>query len=201
MSAADQFGPRVSPGIRFPWFALQVRGRYEVAAANYLRDMGHEHFLPVYTTRRKWSDRLKEAKTPLFPGYLFCRFDPERRLPILKAPGVIDIVGTRRQLIPVEESEIVAIQRLVASGVPNEPWPFLQVGQKVEIECGPLCGLEGVLVEFKGNRRLILSVTLLRRSVAVEVDSAIVRPQGTSIFSSKPGLRTQTQRLEASVAC
>jgi len=155
----------------------------------------------VYTTRRKWSDRLKEAKTPLFPGYLFCRFDPERRLPILKAPGVIDIVGTRRQLIPVEESEIAAIQRLVASGVPNEPWPFLQVGQKVEIECGPLCGLEGVLVEFKGNRRLILSVSLLRRSVAVEVDSAVVRPQGTSIFSSKPGVRTQTQRLEASVAC
>ena len=113
-------------------------------------------------------------ENPLFPGYLFCRFDPQDRLPILKTPGVIQIVGYRRAPVPVEESEIQAIQVLMASGLPNQPWPFLGMGDRVRIEAGPLRGHEGVLVEFKGGHRIFLSITLLHRAVAVEIDSASV---------------------------
>ena len=84
------------------------------------------------------------------------------------------IVGYNRLLTPVDETEISAIQALVASGVPNQPWPFLALGDRVRIETGPLRGLEGILIKFRGENRLLLSVTLLQRSVAVEIDSALV---------------------------
>jgi transcription antitermination factor NusG len=166
---------------RHPWYALQVRSRHEMGVAGHLRGIGYEEFLPLYKCRKRWSDRIKEVQAPLFPGYLFCRFDPQNRLPILKTPGVIQIVGYNRQPIPVDEDEVKSIQTLVTSGIPNQPWPFLKVGERVQIEAGPLRGLEGVLTEFKGNRRLILSVSLLQRSVAVEMDAAFVRSEGTSV--------------------
>ena len=158
----------------FPWFALQVRTRHEASVANFLEGSGYEFFLPLYTCRKRWSDRIKTVETPLFPGYLFCRFDAQDRLPILKTPGVIQIVGYKRAPVPVEESEIQAIQILMTSGLPNQPWPFLAMGDRVRIESGPLRGHEGVLVDFKGGHRLVLSITLLHRSVAVEIDSAFV---------------------------
>jgi transcription antitermination factor NusG len=163
------------------WYALQVRSRYEMGVARHLRGMGYEEFLPLYECRKRWSDRIKVAQEPLFPGYLFCRLDPQNRLPILKTPGVIQIVGYNRQPIPVDDQELESIQTLVTSGIPNEPWPFLKVGERVRIEAGPLRGLEGVLVEFKGNERLILSVSLLQRSVAVEMDTAFVRSEVSSL--------------------
>lgn len=166
---------------RFPWFALQVRTRYEAVVAEFLEGKRYTWFLPSYKCRKRWADRVKVVEAPLFPGYLFCRFDPQKRLPILKTPGVIQIVGYNRQPIPVDEDEIRSIQTLVTSGIPNQPWPFLKVGEKVWIEAGPLRGLEGVLVVFKGNRRLILSVSLLQRSVAVEMDAAFVRSERTSL--------------------
>lgn len=158
----------------FSWFALQVRTRHEASVANFLEGNGFELFLPLYSCRKRWSDRIKKVETPLFPGYLFCRFDPHDRLPILKAPGVIQIAGYNRCPVPVEESEILAIQALMTSGLPNQPWPFFGVGDRVRIEAGPLRGHEGTLVEFKGGHRLVLSITLLQRAVAVEIDSAFV---------------------------
>ncbi len=181
---------------RQPWFALQVRLRHETGVAAHLRGLGYEEFLPLCKSRTRWSDRVKKLDTPLFPGYLFCRFDPLRRLPILKTPGVIQVLGYSHQPIPVDETEIEAIQALVSSGIPSEPWPYLEIGEKVGIESGPLRGREGVLVEFKGSRRLILSIALLQRSVAVEIDAALVRPQRelsaprTEIYSLQPRLVT-----------
>src|SRR5277367_6923259 len=130
----------------YPWFALQVRVRHESSVADYLGGLGYEWFLPLYKVRKRWSDRIKEVKAPLFPGYLFCRFDPQDRLPIMKTPGVMQIVGVNRVPVPVDEVEIDAIQTLVASGIPNQPWPFLQVGERVRIESGSLRGLEGILM-------------------------------------------------------
>jgi transcription antitermination factor NusG len=164
----------VAGGRSFPWFAIQVRTRHEFGVADYLGGKGFEQFLPAYTCRRRWSDRIKEVRSPLFPGYLFCRFDPQDRLPILKTPGVLQIVGNGRSPIPVDEAEVFALQTLVGSGLPNQPWPFLQAGDTVRIQAGPLRGVEGLLVAFKGNYRLVLSVSLLQRSVAVEIDSAFV---------------------------
>ena len=165
----------------YPWFAVQTRLRYEQFAAEHLRSKGYDPFLPVYTCRRRWSDRIKKVDLPLFPGYLFCRFDLQNRLPILVTPGIIQVLGSGKSPIAVDDAEIAAIQAIIQSGLPREPWPFLQIGQKVRIATGPLSGYEGILLNLKGNHRLVLSVSLLKRSVAVEVDSAWVSP-----ISSRP---------------
>lgn len=161
-----------------PWFAVQVRTRWEPTVAGLLQGKGFEHFLPTYTTRRRWSDRIKEAQVPLFPGYVFCRFDPQNRLPILVTPGVIQVVGVARTPVPVAEEEISAIQKVVRSGLHCQPWPFLHVGDCVRIECGPLAGLEGILLSFKGHHRVVVSVSILQRAVSVDVDSAWVNAAG-----------------------
>jgi transcriptional antiterminator RfaH len=158
----------------FPWFALVVRARHEMGVSDHLRSIGYESFLPLYQCRKQWSDRIREVEVPLFPGYLFCQFNPQDRLPILKTPGVIQIVSRNRMPVPVDESEIHAVRTFVTLGVPSQPWPFLEVGDKVRIESGTMRGLEGILIEFKGKHRLVVSITLLQRSVAAEVDSAWV---------------------------
>jgi transcription antitermination factor NusG len=171
---ADEIIGTSAAGAGFPWFALQVRSRQEAGVAAQLTGQGFERFLPFYKLRKRWSDRVKEFDAPLFPGYLFCRFDPHNRLPILKTPGVIQIVSFNNIPAAVDESEILSIQRLVSSGIQHQPCPFLNLGDRVRIDSGPLLGLEGILTDVKGSRRLVLSVSLLQRSVAVEIDSAFV---------------------------
>jgi transcription antitermination factor NusG len=162
--------------VRLPWFALQVRARQEAGVGQQLQGQGYERFLPFYKLRKRWSDRIKEIEAPLFPGYLFCRFNPHDRLPILKTPGVIQVVSFNNIPAAVDENEILSIQRLVASGVQHQPCPYLAVGDRVRISAGPLLGLEGLLTDIKGSHRLVLSVSLLQRSVAVEIDSAFITP-------------------------
>jgi transcription antitermination factor NusG len=161
---------------QFPWFALQVRSRREALVANYLEGQGFEHFLPLYKSKRRWSDRVKEMEQPLFPGYLFCRLDLCNRGPLLMTPGVQRIVGVGRTPMPVEEGEIESIRQALCSGLPNQPWPYLQVGERVRVNYGSLVNLEGILVNFKGSNRVVLSVTLLQRSVAMEIDLAWLSP-------------------------
>lgn len=156
------------------WYAVQVRSRQEVQVAQQFNGKGYEHFLPMRKRRKVWSDRIRESDEPIFPGYLFCRFDPLYRLPILTTPNVIQIVGYNRKPVAVDESEIRALQTLIASGVANQTCPFLEVGDRVRIESGALRGLEGILVDTRSRRRLILSVSILQRSVAVEIDSELV---------------------------
>lgn len=158
----------------FSWFALQVRTRHEAAVASFLEGKGYEYFLPAVTSTRRWSDRVKHVQNPLFPGYVFCRFNPQNRLPILTTPGVIQIIGYNRLPVPIEAAEIAGIQALVESGLPSQPWPFLKAGDRVRIESGSLRGFEGLLIEFKGRHRLVLSISLLQRSVSVEIDAAAV---------------------------
>jgi len=162
--------------LELPWFALQVRARYEKSVATFLDGKGYEWFLPTYRSRKRWSDRIKESDLPLFPGYLFCRFDPQVRLPILKTPGLICIVGTAKIPIPVDLAEIQALRTLVNSGLRRQPWPYLEAGQRVRIEYGALAGLEGIFLHEKGADRLVLSVTLLQRSIAAEIDRSWVVP-------------------------
>src|ERR1700683_5379351 len=128
------------------WFALQVRTRWESSTAVLLSGKGYEALLPTYKTKKRWNGRLREISAPLFPGYVFCRFDALKRLPILVTPGVMAVVGRGRTPVPVEDSEISAIQTLVSSGLPVEPWPYLEVGQRVRIEDAALSGLEGILM-------------------------------------------------------
>ena len=160
-----------------PWYAIQVQSRLGSVASATLRGKGYDEFLPLYRSRRRWSDRTKELELPLFPGYLFCRLDVhDRLLPILTAPGVIGIVSAGKTPIPVDDEEIEAIRAVLRSGLAAQPWPFLQVGSKVYIERGPLTGLEGIIANTDKVYRLIVSVNLLQRSVAVEIDREWARP-------------------------
>ena len=163
---------------RLRWFAIQVKSTHEKRVTSLLQYQTCECFLPLYTSRRRWSDRIKSVELPLFPGYVFSRFTAADRIPILKTPSVISIVGIGATPTPIDECEIAAIQRAVASGFGLSPHPFLQVGQWVRINGGSLCGLEGIIADIRKRDRLILSVTMLQRSVAVEVDSAWVTPIG-----------------------
>jgi len=172
---ADSVGSLPQNG-ELPWFAVHVRTRHETAIAGFLEAKGYQQFVPLYKAKKRWSDRVKVLDAPLFPGYLFCRFDPQHRLPILKTPGVIQIIGYNRIPTPIDEMELNAIRTVIASGLQTQPWPFLAVGERVRIESGSLRGLDGIVVKMKENHRLVLSVSLLRRSVAVEIDSALVEP-------------------------
>ncbi|HVT91942.1 MAG TPA: transcription termination/antitermination NusG family protein [Bryobacteraceae bacterium] len=158
-----------------PWYALSLRAGRERLASAALTGMGYEMFRPTRTVRRRWSDRVKQFEDALFPGYAFCRFDAGKRLPILTAPGVVSIVGIGKRLLPVDEAEIEAIRRLVASGLPLYPTPFLHVGRPVRIEEGALAGIEGILTEVRNRHRVVASISLLQRSVAVEIDPASLR--------------------------
>ena len=152
------------------WFAVRVKSRAEKAVAMMARNKGFEEFLPLYASRNRWSDRTKSVEMPLFPGYVFCRLNPERRLPVLTIPGVLHFVGIGKTPFPVADAEVAAIRRAVACGLSAEPWPFLEVGQRVRLERGPLAGIEGILLEACKEQRLIVSVTLLQRSVAVAIE-------------------------------
>ena len=160
----------------FQWYAIRVKSQHEDLVSRHLRVRGLEAFLPLCKRKQRWSDRFKEIDQPLFPGYVFCQFDQNNRLPVLTVPGVVHVVGVGKNPIAIEESEIAAIRIAVKSGLARQPWPYLEVGQRVRIENGPLCEMEGILIGFRGNHRLVLSITLLQRSIAVEIDEEWVRP-------------------------
>lgn len=174
-------------GPEFPWFAIQVRARHEFTVSQLLQARGYDPFVPFVQRRKQWSDRIKVSDAALFPGYLFCRLNIQNRLPVMSTPGILQIVGYSRVPTPVDESEINSIQTMVASGLPSRPWPFLETGDRVRIERGPLRGLEGLVLEFRGALRLVLSVTLLQRSVAVEIEPGFVKSVSRKVVSGPEG--------------
>ena len=174
------------------WFALRVKSRSEKAVSSISRNKGFEEFLPLYQSRRRWSDRVKSVELPLFPGYVFCRLDPQYRLPLLTIPGVLHFVSVGKIPAPIDDTEVASIQAAVQSGLLTEPWPFLDIGQRVRLEEGPLAGLEGILVGTSKQQRIIVSVTLLKRSVAVTIDrrwATLLNADGRPVtFQIRPSL-------------
>jgi transcription antitermination factor NusG len=165
-----------SPVVVEKWYAVQVRPRAEKQVAAALVAKGYENFLPLYRRRSRWSDRIKVVELPLFDGYLFCKMDVTKRLPLLKTPNVIGVVGIAKNPVPVDEKEIKDIFALVLAEAGAEPCPYLHVGQRVRIDRGALSGVEGILVAQSKPARLVVSVTLLQRSVSVEIDETLARP-------------------------
>src|ERR1035437_3674287 len=160
-----------------PWYAIHVRSKFENLTSTALCGKGYEVFLPLYRSRRRWSDRVRKLDLPLFPGYLFCRLDVhDRLLPILTTPGVVAIVGAGKVPIPVFDEEIATIRAVLGSGLAAQPCPFLNLGTGVYIERGPLAGIEGIVTNLDKKYRLVISVTLLQQSVTVEIDREWVRP-------------------------
>ncbi|SRR6266404_8617896 len=181
------------------WYALQVRARWESSTATLLSGKGYRAFLPTFNTKKRWNGTFRDLIAPLFPGYVFCQFDVCNRLPILVTQGVLAIVGRGRTPVPVEDAEMAALQTMVHSGVQAEPCPYLEVGQQVRIENGALSGIEGILISFKGSSRIVVSVSLLRRSVALEIDRSSVSPVQSACADSF-GLLTAPPILEEVLA-
>ena len=152
------------------WYALFVRSRHEKSVHSQLSAKEHEVFLPLYTARHKWADRIATVQMPLFPGYVFCRFDPGARSSVMASSGVIDVVRQGREPAPIDGAEIEAIQSVVRTPLFTEPYAGLVAGDQVVMSAGPLTGLTGTLVEIKNGVRFVLSVQLLNRSVLVEID-------------------------------
>jgi transcription antitermination factor NusG len=175
------------------WFAIRVRSRCEKVVAMAARGKGFDDFLPLHRRRLRWSDRSRWVEVPLFPGYLFCRLNPEDRFSLLTIPGVMHIVGIGRIPEPVDEQEIVAMQQALCSDAEVEPWPFVDGGPRVRLSGGPLVGLEGILVanqvETDEPRRIVLGLTLLKRSVAVKIERDWVEPSAYLAASAASGLK------------
>jgi len=162
------------------WFAIQVQSTREKLVSTLLRHKGYEEFTPVYQVE---SGRAKGTEKPLFPGYLFCRCEYVPRVPpsgsagILTTPGVIRILGFNRTPEPVEDSEIEGIRRLLSSRMAIQPLAQYAPGQQVKIMDGPLKNVEGVIITIAGDDHLVVSVSLLQRSVSVKIDKRLAQIQ------------------------
>jgi len=159
------------------WYAVRTRSRHEKRVHAQLADRpGIEVFLPLRERRSRWKDRVKRIQEPLFPGYCFARFRHPDRLRVLKAAGVVGLVGPSGEPEPIPDREIEAIRTLAGSRLSYEPFPFLAEGMTVEVIRGPLMGVRGRLLRKDRECRVVLSVTLIRQSVSVEIDVADVTP-------------------------
>jgi transcription antitermination factor NusG len=178
---------------RLRWFAVRVRSRCERVVATLAQHKdGVEAYLPTYVSRRRWADRVKSIEFPLFPGYVFCRLDPRHRLPVLTIPGVVHFVGFGETPVPIDDEEIAALQSAGRLGLPTEPWPFLEVGERIQLVDGPLAGLEGIFIGDSRRQRLVVSITLLKRSVAIEIERHwAARTKGTA----RPLVTAQAERI------
>jgi len=158
------------------WYAVRVKSNRERITAESLKGKGYPVCFPTYCDRTRRANGSGTIKLPLFPGYVFCRFDVSKRLPILMAPGVVHIVSCGRIPQPVDEREMSSVISVVESGLPLRPHPFLSIGQPVELDRGPLAGVAGVILEYADEEQFVVSVTLLQRSIAVKVDRNWIIP-------------------------
>jgi transcription antitermination factor NusG len=158
------------------WWALYTRHQHEKIVADVLSMKGFEVFLPLYESVRRWKDRKKVLALPLFPCYVFVRGGLDRRLHIVSTPGVHMVLRRGEQVAIIPDEEIDAIQRTLTGRLGVEPHPFLQCGEKVRVKRGSLAGVEGILLRKKNRYRLVLSVSMLAQSVAVEIDAMDVEP-------------------------
>lgn len=158
-----------------PWFAVRTRSNQERNIATAFEFKNLEHYLPTYQTVSRWTDRKVVIQRPFFPGYVFCRFRLENRLPVLTTPGVVAVVGFGSEPAAIPDSQIETVRQVLGSGLATEPCPFLKEGQRIRVVRGPLQGVEGILLQKKADWKLVVSIDLLQRSLAVEVDQDSVK--------------------------
>jgi transcription antitermination factor NusG len=157
------------------WFVATVKPQHEATVAQgfNLREM--EQFSPTYEMQRQNRQASRRTmRPPLFPGYVFCRFRRLERAAVLKTPGVTSIISFGGNPVAISEEEIERVRIMIASGRAIRPWPYLERGSSVLIESGPLRGVEGIVVEADGDLNVVVSITLLQRSVCVRIERETV---------------------------
>lgn len=180
--------PRSDHGPQPAWHAIYTRHKHEKTVAHILTSRGLETFLPLYTTARRWKDRTKLLSLPLFPCYVFLKGGLDHRLDIVTAPGFHSLVSSAGQPLAIPTHEIEAIRQTIESGALVDPHPFLKCGERVRVKSGPLTGVEGILVRKKNHYRLVVSVEMLGKAVAVEVDSYLVEKASSQQATVRPAV-------------
>jgi transcription antitermination factor NusG len=158
------------------WYAAYTCAQHEKRVAAELGMREVEHFLPLYSSVRRWKDRRVTLDLPLFPGYVFVRLALRDRLRVVQIPSVVRLVGFGGLPTALPDEEMEILRKGLCQGLRAEPHPFLIIGRRVRITAGPFAGLEGVLKRKKSSLRVVVSMELIQRSVAVDVDAADVRP-------------------------
>jgi transcription antitermination factor NusG len=153
------------------WFAVYTTACHEKRVALHFQNRGIESFLPLYRSLHRWNNGCKVmVEQPLFPCYIFARIQRDARIRVIEVPGVLSLVGTRGTPAALPDAEIESLR----SGLQHckfEPHPYLVIGERARIKAGPLAGMEGVLVRKKNDLRVVLTLELIMKSVAVEVEA------------------------------
>jgi transcription antitermination factor NusG len=173
-AAREEFGNLPLEYLEPRWYAAYTSANHEKRVALQLVQRSVEHFLPLYESMRRWKDRRIKLQMPLFPGYVFVRLALRDRLQVLQVPGLARLVGFNGLPCALPDSEIGAMQACLERKAYLEPHPYVQVGRRVRVQCGPLAGLEGIVVRKKNRVRFVISLDLIQRSVAVEVEAGDV---------------------------
>jgi len=169
-----QFDRLIDPG----WYALYTRSRHEKKLLSELTDRSIDVFLPMREVLSRWKDRKKRIWLPLFPGYIFLhQIDtPGNRFRVLNMPGAVRFVGHEGHADRIPDEQIEAVRRFLETKIAVDPYPYIRMGQRVEIIAGPLSGIQGILIQKKGRFRFVLRVDLIRQAVSIEIDTSDVRP-------------------------
>jgi transcription antitermination factor NusG len=159
-----------------PWYAIWTRARHEKVVRDQLKPVAADVFLPTIARWSRWHDRKKRIDWPLFPGYCFAQFDPQGAIGILRCNGVVAILSTNGEPVPIPSPEIIGIRRVVETQLVYDPCPLIKESAVVEVCHGPLTGVIGRLTRKGPHARLVLAVELIGQAISVEVDAADVRP-------------------------
>jgi transcription antitermination factor NusG len=176
LSAVREPQPLLEPDLLPKWYAVYTFANHEKRVKEQLDRRLVESFLPLYDSVRRWKDRRVRLQLPLFPSYVFVRLALRERWPVLQLPGVARLVGFNGSPAALPESEVEALQRIAPTGLHVQPHRYLSAGRRVRVKAGPLAGIEGVLVRKKNGDRFVVSVDLIMRSVALEVDALDLEP-------------------------
>jgi len=154
------------------WFAVETRPRHEKKVSIALQDKGIENFLPLFSEMHQWSDRRRTVEMPVFPRYVFIHIEPTTtaRIPALRTGGVMSFVGNRGMGASIPDAQIENVRNIVTHGVPFRHSAFIDIGQRVRILGGALDGVEGILSAINGNQSLVVSIEMIRRSLAIRVE-------------------------------
>jgi transcription antitermination factor NusG len=158
------------------WYVAYTSANHEKRVAAQLDTREVEHFLPLYESVRKWKDRRVRLELPLFPGYIFVHMALRDSLKVQQVPGVARLVGSDGRPAELPEEEIEALRASLESGARADPHPYMKVGRRVRVKAGPMTGVEGILLQRKGKLRVVISIELIQRSVAVEIEEADLEP-------------------------
>jgi transcription antitermination factor NusG len=166
------------------WYAAYTKHQHEKRVADSFTNKGFEVFCPVYSAAHHWKDRTQTVTLPLFPCYVFLRTDLERKLEILRTPGVFGLVGNAGRATSIPDCDLEMVRKVTTDRSRIAPHPYLKCGDRVRVRVGPLEGAEGILVKVKNRYRVVVSVELLQKAVAVEVDFSVLERLGVRSVST-----------------